>query len=263
MSISLVIFCYGLTQQANGSGLLAVYFAGLILGKSNFVRKKSLIVFHDTMAWLVQVVMFLVLGLFVFPKNMINYIWPGLILLVCLIFVARPLSVVLCLIGSKFNFREKMLISWGGFRGGTPIVLALYPLTAQLPNAEMIFDLVFIIVFLSILVQAPTFSFVLQWLKLATEEGYVARFPVGFVVTQKLKSHLKELVVSEQSPYCGKNLVQLALPESVRIVLLQRKQDVIAPRGTTVLQASDLLLLLCTDAEFQQIKMTNKRQSET
>ena len=257
VSISLVLLCYGLTQIFHGSGLLAVYFAGLILGRSNFARKKSLIVFHDTLAWLVQVVMFLVLGLFVFPKNLMNYLWEGLILALFLIFIARPLSVVLCLIKSKFNFKEQLLISWGGFRGATPIVLALYPLTAKIPNGELIFDIVFIIVFVSILIQAPTFSFLSRLLKLTTVEGYTPRFPVGFVVTQKLRSHLKEITINNKSPYCGKNLALIKLPPTVRIVLIQRQQDVIAPRGTTILEAGDILLVLSTPTEFEKIKITN------
>ena len=254
VSISVLLFCYGFTQIVHGSGLLAVYFAGLILGRSNFVRKKSLIIFHDTLAWLMQVVMFLVLGLLVFPKNLLNYWWQGLILSACLIFLARPLSVILCLIRSKFNFKEKLLISWGGFRGATPIVLALYPLTANMPNAELLFDLVFIIVFVSILIQAPSFPFVIKMLGLATDKGFKPRYPLGFVVTQKLKSHLKEHIVSKDSPACGKSLAQLQFPNSVRIVLIQRKHEVIAPRGTTILEMGDMLLILSTNAEFEEVK---------
>ncbi len=164
LSVALMVFTYAMVQAIGGSGFLAVYVSGIVLGNAAYAQKATLTVFHDGMAWLMQIVMFLVMGLLVMPREL----WPvapaGLALSAFLVFVARPISVIACLAPFRFSWREQLMISWGGLRGAVPIVLATYPLLAGVPEARTIFYLVFFVVFSSVLLQATTIPLVARWL---------------------------------------------------------------------------------------------------
>src|SRR5215510_13907808 len=135
------------------------------MGNNNFIHKQSVKRFHDGLAWLMQIAMFLVLGLLVFPSHLVPIIGLGLIAALFLILVARPASIFVTLAFSRFRFNEKLMISWVGLRGAVPIVLATFPLLAGMPRAEMIFDLVFFIVLTSILLQGTSLPLFAKWLK--------------------------------------------------------------------------------------------------
>ena len=139
---------------------MAVYIAGLVLGKEDFVHKRVLIHFHDGLAWLMQIAMFLVLGLLVFPSQLISVTGTGLLISLALVFVARPLSVFISLAFLRSSLREKLLVSWVGLRGAVPIILATFPLLANVPQARMMFNLVFFVVLTSTLIQGPSIPFV-------------------------------------------------------------------------------------------------------
>ncbi|MDD5419992.1 MAG: potassium/proton antiporter, partial [Methanomicrobiaceae archaeon] len=142
LTLAMVLLTYGLTATVGGNGFLAVYITGLVIGNSIIVHKKSLIRFHDGIAWLMQIVMFLALGLLVFPSQLVPVIVPGLLAAFFLILVARPAAVLITLLPWKMPMNEKALVSWTGLRGAVPIILATYPLVAGVPNAEAIFNLV-------------------------------------------------------------------------------------------------------------------------
>ena len=165
LGVALVVFTYATTQALGGSGFLAVYISGIVLGNAAYVHKRSLTVFHDGLAWLMQIVMFLVMGLLVVPRELCPVAWSGVALSAFLVFVARPISVMACLAPLGFSWREQLMISWGGLRGAVPIVLATYPLLAGVPEARTIFYLVFFVVFSSVLLQATTIPVVARWLK--------------------------------------------------------------------------------------------------
>jgi len=165
LGVALVVFTYATTQALGGSGFLAVYISGIVLGNAAYVHKRSLTVFHDGLAWLMQIVMFLVMGLLVVPRELWPVAWSGVALSAFLVFVARPISVMACLAPLGFSWREQLMISWGGLRGAVPIVLATYPLLAGVPEARTIFYLVFFVVFSSVLLQATTIPVVARWLK--------------------------------------------------------------------------------------------------
>lgn len=170
LSFGSVLFIYSITTFAGGSGFLAVYVAGLILGNSNIFQKSNLLSFHDGFSWLMQIIMFLVFGLFVFPKKLIPVMWPGLFIAVFIIFIARPVSVFISLLFSKMNIKEKTMISWVGLRGATPMILATIPFLNDIPKADMLFHLVFFIVLVSIFIQAPTIPIIAKWLGMAKRE---------------------------------------------------------------------------------------------
>ena len=166
LSLALALLTYGATASLGGSGFLAVYLAGIIVGNGNLERQGSLSRFHDAVAWLMQILMFLSLGLQVFPSRVVPVIGIGLVLSLVLMFIARPLSVFVALMASNLRWNEKLLISWVGLRGAVPIVLAMFPLIAGLPEADIIFNLVFFIVLTSVLLQGATLPLVAWWLGL-------------------------------------------------------------------------------------------------
>ena len=164
LTIALVLFTYGLTATLGGSGFLAVYLMGLIVGNSSVQRVNRLIRFQDAIAWLMQITMFLILGLLVFPSHLPAVAVGGLLITGVVIFIARPVSVLISLFPLKMSLQEKLFVSWVGLRGAAPIVLATFPLLAGVPRASSLFDLVFFVVLVSVLLQGTTVPLVAKWL---------------------------------------------------------------------------------------------------
>ena len=165
LTIALVLFTYGLTATLGGSGFLAVYLMGLIVGNSSIQRVNRIARFHDAIAWLMQIAMFLILGLLVFPSHLPAVAVSGLLITGVAIFIARPASVLISLLPVKLSLREKLFISWVGLRGAVPIVLATFPLLANVPQAAALFDLTFFVVLVSVLLQGTTVPLVAKWLR--------------------------------------------------------------------------------------------------
>jgi cell volume regulation protein A len=163
-TIALVLFAYGFTALLGGSGFLAVYLVGLLLGNSSVQRVDRLSRFHDSLAWLMQIAMFLILGLLVFPSRLPAVAVSGLLITAVAVFLARPVSVLIALLPVKMSLQEKLFVGWVGLRGAVPIVLATFPLLAGLSKASFLFDLVFFVVLASVLLQGTTVPFVAQWL---------------------------------------------------------------------------------------------------
>jgi cell volume regulation protein A len=255
LSIALVILSYGITGVLGGSGFLAVYIAGIILGNGSLLHKKSLTHFHEGLAWLMQITMFLTMGLLVKPGEIASIGWTGLIISAFLVLVARPLSVYSCLIGSRFTLKERWMISWGGLRGAVPIILATYPLLVGIPKAERIFHLVFFVVFTSVLFQGATMLWMAKTLKVVTPFQRRFRYPIEFNPTStELKSELVEIAVPENSLKVGRSLLELGLPPGVLVVLIQREDSVFVPRGATQIEARDQLLVLAEPEAIEQVR---------
>jgi potassium/hydrogen antiporter len=165
--ITMMIFTYAFTDLIGGNVFLSVYISACVLGNRNFVHKKSLTKHFDGQAWLMQGIMFITLGLLVFPKQLIPFIGIGLLISVVLIFVARPIGIFLCLMPFRTSHREKLFVSWVGLRGAVPIVLATYPLTAGVTQSNVIFNLVFFISITSVLLQGTALPLLARWLGLS------------------------------------------------------------------------------------------------
>lgn len=252
--LSLVFLTYGATALVGGNGFLAVYLAGLVMGNRDFLHKRSLKGFYDGLAWLMQIAMFLTLGLLVFPSRLVPVIGVGLLVALFLMFVARPLSVFLTLLPSKMNIREKTLVSWVGLRGAVPIILATFPLLAGLPNADTMFNLVFFIVLTSVLLQGTSLPVVARLL--AVDEPAPARpqYPLEFVPTKNLRGELVEVSVPPGGSIVGRQIVELSIPRGVLIALIGRDNEFIVPNGGTVLQAGDKLLVLAGKDELATLR---------
>lgn len=253
LTLSLVFLTFGLTDALNGSGFLAVYLAGIVLGRSDFIHKRSLLRFHDGLAWLMQITMFLVLGLLVFPSELAPIMGVGLLIAAFLMFVARPVSVFISLLPSGFNWRAKTFISWVGLRGAAPIILATFPLLAGLPQADLIFNVVFFIVLTSVLLQGTTLSPVARWLRVDAPAVPKRTYPLEYNPMAGLKGELKELPIPSDSVMAGKAIVELGLPAHFLIVLIARDSDFVVPSGGTAVQGGDTLLVLSDKASFDDV----------
>jgi cell volume regulation protein A len=261
LSIALVLFTYGVTASLGGSGFLAVYLVGIIMGNSAFVHKMSLKHFHDGIAWLMQIAMFLTLGLLVFPSKLVPVMGRGLLVSVILIFIARPVGVFASLFFTRIGFREKVMISWVGLRGATPIILATFPLLEGIPQADLIFNLVFFIVLTSVLLQGTTLALVARWLGVAVPHQTPTEFPIDFVPVENIQSELVELIVPSNSPAVRRQLVDLHIPDGALIVLLSRNNEFLVPNGSTRLQPDDRLLVLGDEPALSHMRMVIGEQA--
>jgi len=243
--LSLVFFTFSFTDFIGGNGFLAIYISGIILGSSNFIHKKSLMKFYDGQAWLMQIVMFLSLGLLVYPSKIVPILGSGILISAFLIFAARPIAVFLSLSFAKgLNFRKKLFISWVGLRGAAPIVFATYPMLAGVHYADTIFNLVFFISVSSVVLQGSMLPIVARWLHVSVPGSIKRNFPLDIELKEDIKSELVELDIPHNSPIAGKAVVQIGMPKGALIVLIHRNQKYISANGDTVIEANDHLLVM-------------------
>jgi potassium/hydrogen antiporter len=247
LTLGLAMFTYSVTHAIGGNGFLAIYLCAIIIGNSNIVHKRSLIKFYDGQAWLMQIILFLTLGLLAFPSRIVPLIGTGLLISAFLIFVARPIAVFIALYFFKINIRSKLFISWVGLRGSVPIVFATYPLIAGIPKAELIFNLVFFISITSVLLQGTTLSYVAKLLHVTVPAKVKRRIGLDFETTDHIKSEMQEVFVAENSKAIGKRILDLMIPSTVNIVAIKRSDVYIVPNGSTMLQPEDILYVLAED----------------
>ena len=253
-TVAVVLFAYALPALLGGSGFLAVYLVGLILSSRNFVHKNSLSRFHDALAWLMQIAMFLSLGLLVFPSRLLPIATTGILIAVILIFIARPASVFLVLMFSRFDFRDKLMISWVGLRGATPIVLATFPMVAGIPQSDTIFNIVFFVVLVSVLLQGSTLIPVAKFLGIIQPYRPKPQYPFEMITNTDIRNELAEIVVREGSPAINRQIVNLGLPQDSLIVLISRGQEIVVPNGNTIIEEGDTLLILADKATLENIR---------
>jgi potassium/hydrogen antiporter len=256
LTMTLMLLAYAVTAALHGNGFLAVYIAGIVMGSSDFVHKRSLTRFHDGFAWLMQIAMFLTLGMLVFPSHLIPVAVPGVLVALFLMFIARPLSVFISLSLSRLGVREKAFIGWVGLRGSVPVILATFPLLAGVSKADTIFNLVFFIVLFSVLLQGTTLGSVAKWLKVEAatpSPGTTQHYPSEFVPLVGTNSRLSEILVPPGSPARGRSIMQLRLPQGALVVLVVRGERNIVPNGATVIAGGDKLLVLADDTATKDV----------
>ncbi|MBP6064728.1 potassium/proton antiporter [Bacteroides sp.] len=246
--LTTAFFTFSATTMCHGNGYLAVYIAGLVVGNSNIVYKKNLLTFFDGFAWLWQIVMFLTLGLLVNPHELLPIAPMGLIVGFFMIIVARPVSVLLCLLPFKnFTFKGKLYISWVGLRGAVPIIFATYPLIAGIENAGTMFNIVFFITILSLLIQGTTVTQVAGWLDLIGQPK--RKNEIGIELPDEIKSAMSEIDITPEVLLHGKKLMDLRLPDHTLVVMVKRGDNYFIPKGQTVLKEHDKLLIISDDDE--------------
>lgn len=245
------IFIFASTYFLKGNGYLAVYIAGLVIGNSKFSHKRTSMKFMDGFAWMSQILLFLTLGLLVNPGELIDVLIPALIISFFLIFFGRPLTVFLTLAPfRKIGFKDKLYISWVGLRGAVPIIFAILPLAEGVPHARWIFNIVFVITIVSLLVQGTSLPLVARWLGLAekpTRYKEFEDFDVEF--SEEIKSAMTEIHISEETLQYGKNLMEMPLPDKTLVVMIKRGEQYFVPTGQTELHAGDKLLVISDDED--------------
>ncbi|MCC9136585.1 potassium/proton antiporter [Pontibacter silvestris] len=256
LTLAMVVFTFAFTNLISGNGFLAVYISSVILGNKNFIHKRSLSRFYDGVAWLMQILMFLTLGLLVFPSQMLPVIGMGILISLFLIFVARPISVFIGLSFFKISLQDKLYVSWVGLRGAVPIVFATYPLLAGVEKSNMIFNIVFFIVLTSVMLQGTTLKLVADWLNLSEQDNSPKRFQLGEDMGYDSKSTLVELELTDSSTAVGKSIVDLQFPKASLIVLIDREGRYVTPNGATILEKGDKLMVM-TDSD-EELEKVNK-----
>ena len=247
--LAFIFFSFAFTDLIRGNGYLAVYLSGLVVGNHKIAQKRTLTVFFDGFTWLMQIIMFLTLGLFVNSNELLQ---PEVLLLggavgVFMIFVARPVAVFACLAPfRRFTTRARLYISWVGLRGAVPILFTIYPLMDHIEHAELLFNVVFLSTIISLVVQGTTVSGMANLLGLSYEEKESA-FDVN--MHEDMKSALTEVEVNETMLEGGHTLKDITLPENTLVMMVCRNGEYFVPQGKTELRVGDKLLVITDRSE--------------
>ncbi|MGP1461044.1 MAG: potassium/proton antiporter [Bacteroides sp.] len=251
--LSIALFTYSFTELVYGNGLLAVYLLGIVLGNKPFMHKQSTMKFFDGLAWVMQILIFVSLGVILEPEAVFRHVLPGLLLAVVLIFVARSAGVFISLLPFRgIQLRSKFFLVWGGLKGAGPLVFALYPIlafkegTSHNEVAHAFLNIVYFIVLLSVLLQGTTLAQVAKWLHLDIPMGEKTFYPLAIEQRRNFSSLLQEILIPEGCYASGKTLIELNLPTDVLIVLISRGDQFIMPNGATQLLENDKILVMAT-----------------
>lgn len=247
--ITLMFFIFSAADYIGGNGFLAVYLSAVYLGNQEIIHKKTILKSFDGFAWLMQIVLFLTLGLLVFPSQVLPVMGVGLVVSVFLMFIARPLSVFISLMPYKLKNRSRWYISWVGLRGAVPIVFATYPLIAGVEKANMIFNIVFFISVTSVLIQGTTLPIAAKWLKLSLPKKSKQRADEEIEHFESIKSLLHEIVIPKGSTIAGKEIVQIGFPVTAHISIIKRGNKYITPNGATAIEENDTLYILSENSK--------------
>ena len=244
LSLAVAVLAYAVPTLVHGSGFLAVYVAALVLGDGELPWRPGLRRVHDALAWLGQIVMFIVLGMLVFPSRLIEVAAIGTGIGLFLAIVARPLTVFLCLLPFRYRWRERAYLSWVGLRGAVPIVLATVPVLAGAPGGERLFDVVFFIVVVNTLVPGATVPWLTRRLGLESDEPPAPRAVLEIESTMPLEGELLSFYVDEALAVAHVPLVDLPFPDGAAATLIVRGKQLIPPRGHTTLEPGDHVYVL-------------------
>lgn len=252
--IALMFISFSFTDFVGGNGFLAIYISAVYLGNQDFIHKKTILLMFDGFAWLMQIVLFITLGLLVFPSKIVPYIGIGMLISLFLILVSRPLGVFLSLMFVKMNIRSKLYVSWVGLRGAVPIVFATYPLLAGIEKANVIFNIVFFISVTSIVIQGTTLSVVADFLKVSLPEDVKPMSEIDKLLLELPKSSLKEFEIQSNYYSVNKRIIDLNFPKTAFIIMIKRNGDYIRPGGSTFILSNDILMVLAdTQDDFDKV----------
>lgn len=250
LAITLMLLTYSITTTVGGNGFLAVYLSALYLGNQDLLHKRTIMKMYDAMAWLMQIILFITLGLLVFPSQIIPVIGVGLLISAFLMFVARPVSVFLCLMPFKLKNRVRWFISWVGLRGAVPIVFATFPLMAGIEKADMIFNIVFFISLTSVLLQGTSIPLVAKWLHVSLPARVKSITPADILLSESINSEMAEIVISPDAAASGMKIIELGFPQNARIALMKRGEKYLIPDGQTVINPGDKLILIAGNKDI-------------
>ena len=242
--LSMVFITFTLTDLLNGNGYLAVYIAGLVVGNCRLSYRREMSTFLDGLTWLLQIILFLTLGLLVNPSELVDVSLFSLAIAVFMMLVARPVSVFLCLLPyRKIPLKAKTFLSWVGLRGAVPIIFATYPIINGVEGADLLFNIVFFITLLSLTIQGTTISLVAKKLQLDMPEEKSGN-EFGVEIPEELGSKLKEVTLEESMLENGNLLSEMNIPKGTLVMMVKRGKTILVPNGQLPLEKGDILLCL-------------------
>lgn len=255
LTLGLACTVFGAATLLHGSGFLAVYLAGMMLGREPLLARAGLLKVHDAVAWCCQVGMFLLLGLLVAPSRVADVAPLGIVTALLLAFVARPLAVAFCLAPFSYPFREVVYIGWVGLRGAVPIVLATFPVLAKAPGATALFDIVFVVVVMNALLPGSTIRWMTAQFGLEDKRPPPPAAVLEIASTRPLAGDVLGFHIHRASPVFGASVADLPFPEGAAVMLVVRGTELVAARGNTVFSDKDHVYVFCRpeDRAFVQL----------
>jgi potassium/hydrogen antiporter len=248
-SVTTAAIAFGLADVAHGSGFLAVYLTGLIIGSARIPAKRTVVAFHEGLAWVAQLITFLMLGLLVFPSELADVWLEGTILALILAVVARPLATYLATVGAGFTLSERSALGWAGLRGAIPVVFATFPVIAGVSESTELFNIVFFAVLVSTVLQGATFEWVARALRVTTRRPALPRPLAETGTIRALGAEVVEYPVAADDAAVGARVRDLGLPRDALVNVIVRDERALLPRGSTRLEAGDLVhMVLSKDA---------------
>ena len=252
--LSFVFFTFAITDLLRGNGYLAVYIAGMMVGNHKITFRKEIATFMDGLTWLFQIIMFLMLGLLVNPHEMIEVAVVALLIGVFMIVIGRPLSVFLCLLPfRKITLKSRLFVSWVGLRGAVPIIFATYPVVANVEGSNMIFNIVFFITIVSLIVQGTSVSFVARLLHLSTPLEKTGN-DFGVELPEEIDTDLSDMTITMEMLNEADTLKDMNLPKGTLVMIVKRGNEFLIPNGTLKLHVGDKLLLISEKNKQETVK---------
>ncbi|WP_117169958.1 potassium/proton antiporter [Paraliobacillus sediminis] len=267
-AISFALLAYGITSAVNGSGLLAVYVLAIVMGNAEIAYRFSVFRFSEGFAWMMQIVMFVILGLLVFPSELFEWeiILQGITISIILMLVARPIAVAISTIYMHFTRKELIFLSWAGLKGAVPIVLATFPLLAGVEGSQQIFNVVFFIVLTSCLIQGTTIAPLAQKLGLFGPKKTTPIHTLELISLGKANAEMIEYEIEEDAAIVGKTLNDIPFPTDTLVNAIIREEQLVTPTGDTTIAAGDFLYMLTSRKSKKALRLLlnskNKMTSE-
>jgi cell volume regulation protein A len=258
-SIAVVAIAFGAADVLHGSGFLAVYLTGLMMGSAQLPARQTVHAFHDGLAWVAQLAMFLTLGLLVFPAQLTDIALQATLIALVLVFVARPLAVSIATAFAPLRFAERLVLGWAGLRGAVPVVLATFPVLEGLDPDRQFFNIAFFAVLVSTLVQGSTFEPLARVLGATTEEPALPRPLVEVGSIRQLGADVVEVPIAEGDAAIGVRVRDLGLPREALVNVLVRGDEALPPRGSTRLEAGDRLYIVARQSAVAALEEARER----
>ena len=252
-TLAIAAIAFGGADVLHGSGFLAVYLAGLVLGSREIPARRTVAAFHEGLAWVAQVAMFFTLGLLVFPQDLVDVAVKGTIVAFVSVAIARPIATFIATALDRYSFRERVVLGWGGLRGAVPVVLATFPVIEGVPRSHEFFNIAFFAVLLSTLLQGATLEPLARRLGLTTSQPALPRPLADSAAAQSLGAEMVEFPIARGDAIVGFAVRDLGLPREALVNVIVRGGRAIPPRGSTKLASGDVLHILIRSEAVKQI----------
>lgn len=245
---AIAILSYALSEWVGGNGYLSVYIAGIVIGNSKIPHKRSLVHFFDGVSWIMQIMLFFVLGLLAFPSELPSVIGSSILISIFMIIIARPIATFGVLSWFKIPFKQQLFVSWVGLRGAASIVFAIYAITSGIPLENDIFHIIFFIALLSVAIQGTLIPKVARKLDLVDDTKTVLKTFTDY--QEDRSTTLIEYNVDSNNTWKEKTIMEADIPEEILIVMIKRDSEIIVPKGSTLIKQGDILVLSGNNIEY-------------